>query len=94
MLELLGLLAVVIVGGVLLGVFALVAGMLKLLVKVALIPVWLGLTAAKGLLWVVVGGISLLILGPVVLGVGLVVLIPLLILGGLVWAGVTLASTV
>jgi hypothetical protein len=94
MLELLGILGIVVVGGLVLGVVALVAGLLKILLKVALIPVWLGVTAVKGLVWILVGGIGLLILGPVVLGVGLVVLIPLLILGGLVWAGVTLASTI
>jgi hypothetical protein len=94
MLELLGLFAMLIVGGVLLGIFALAAVLLKVVLKIAFIPVVLGLSALKIILAILIGGVGLLILGPVVLGVGLLVLIPALILGGLVWAGMTLASTI
>jgi hypothetical protein len=36
--------------------------------------------------------IALVVVGPVVLALGLVLLIPLLILGGLVWAGIAVVT--
>jgi hypothetical protein len=93
MFELLGLVALVAVGAVIFGAVALIVGLLKVVFKVALIPVWIGLAAVKGIVLLVAGVLALVLVGPVVLGVGLVLLVPLLLLGGLVWLGVTVAHT-
>jgi hypothetical protein len=94
MFELLGLVALVAVGAVLFGALALIVGLLKVVFKVALIPVWIGLAALKGIVLLVAGVLALVLVGPVVLGVGLVLLVPLLLLGGLVWLGKTVATTI
>jgi hypothetical protein len=85
MLEVLTLLALLFIGAIVIGVFALLAGLIKFTVKLALLPIVLGL---KALVFVIGFVIALVVVGPVVLALGLVLLIPLLILGGLVWAGV------
>jgi hypothetical protein len=62
MLEVLAILTLLVVGAIVFGVFALLAG------------------------------IALVVVGPVVLVLGLVLLIPLLILGGIVWAGIAVVT--
>jgi hypothetical protein len=84
MLEALAILTLLFVGAVVVGVLVLVAGILKIVLKLALLPIVLGL---KALVFVVGCVIALAVLGPVVLLVGALLLIPLLILGGIVWAG-------
>ncbi len=85
MLEALAVLTLLFVGAVVIGVIVLLAGVLKFFFKLALLPIVLGL---KALVFVIGFVIALVVLGPVVLLVGALLLIPLLILGGLVWAGV------
>jgi hypothetical protein len=58
---------------------------LKVVVKLALLPIVLGF---KALFFVIAFVLAVAVLGPVLLIVGGVLLIPLLILGGIVWAGV------
>ena len=89
MLEALAFLTLLFVGAVVIGVMVLLAGVLKFVVKLALLPLILGL---KALFFVIAFVVALAVLGPVVLIVGGVLLIPLLILGGLVWAGVAIAT--
>ena len=89
MFELMGLLALIIVGSVVFGVIALVFGLLKLVFKIALIPVAL---LFKGLFFLLGALLVLVVAGPLVLGVGLVVLIPLLLIGGVIWAGVAIVT--
>jgi hypothetical protein len=89
MFELMGVIALIFVGLVVFGVIALIAGLLKLVLKIALIPVVL---LVKGLALVLGALVVLFVVGPLVLGVGLVVLIPLLLLGGVIWAGVALVT--
>ena len=89
MLEVLAILTLLVVGAIVFGVIALLAGLVKFTVKLALLPVVLGL---KALFFVIGFVIALVVVGPVVLVLGLVLLIPLLILGGLVWAGVAVFS--
>jgi hypothetical protein len=89
MLEVLGILTLLFVGIVVVGVIALLAGILKVVFKLALLPLVLGL---KALVFVVGVVIALVVVGPVVLALGLVLLIPLLILGGIVWAGVAIVT--
>ena len=85
MLEVFTILTLLFVGAIVVGVIALLAGLIKFTVKLALLPIVLGL---KALVFVIGFVIALVVVGPVVLALGLVLLIPLLILGGLVWAGV------
>ena len=85
MLEVLAILMLLFVGAIVIGVIALLAGLIKFTLKLALLPVVLGL---KALVFVIGFVIALVVVGPVVLALGLVLLIPLLILGGVVWAGV------
>ena len=89
MLEFLAFLMLLFVGAVIVGVVAMLAGVLKLVFKLALLPIVLGL---KALVFVIGFVIALAVLGPVVLLVGALLLIPLLILGGLIWAGVAIAT--
>lgn len=89
MFELMGILALVFVGFVVFGVVALVAGLLKFVLKIALIPMVL---LFKGLGLFLGALVVLVVAGPVVLGIGLVVLIPLLLIGGVVWAGFALVT--
>ena len=89
MLEVLAVLTLLIVGAVVVGVIALLAGLFKLVLKLALLPLVLGL---KALVFVVGFVIALVVVGPVVLTLGLVLLVPLLILGGIVWAGVAIVT--
>ncbi len=89
MLEVLAVLTLLFVGAVVVGVIVLLAGLIKFTVKLALLPIVLGL---KALAFVIGFVIALIVVGPVVLALGLVLLIPLLILGGLVWAGVAVFS--
>jgi hypothetical protein len=89
MLEALAFLTLLFVGAVVLGVLVLLAGILKFVFKLALLPIVLGL---KALFFVIAFVVALAVLGPVVLIVGGLLLIPLLILGGLVWAGIAIAT--
>ena len=89
MFEVLGIFALLFVGAVVLGVFVLLAGLLKIVFKLALLPIVLGL---KALVFVIGFVVALAVLGPVVLLVGALLLIPLLILGGIVWAGVAIVT--
>jgi hypothetical protein len=90
MFEVLAILTLLCVGAVVLGVFVLLAGFLKIAVKLALLPIVLGL---KALVFVIGFVIALAVVGPVVLLVGALLLIPLLILGGIVWAGAAVFSS-
>jgi hypothetical protein len=90
MFEMLGILALLFVGAVVLGVFVLMAGILKIVFKLALLPIVLGL---KALVFVIGFVIALAVVGPMVLLVGGLLLIPLLILGGIVWAGSLVLSS-
>lgn len=89
MLELLAVLTLLFVGAVVVGVIMLLAGLFKLTIKLALLPVVLGL---KALVFVIGFVIALVVVGPVVLALGLVLLVPLLILGGIVWAGIAVVT--
>jgi hypothetical protein len=75
--------------GVALVAFALIAGLFKLVFKVALLPVTLAFVALKvvlAIVAVVVGLVVLMAVGPVLVVVALVAGVPLLLLGGLAWA--------
>jgi hypothetical protein len=89
MFELFGILALIAVGAVVFGVIAIVGGLLKLVLKIALIPMVL---LVKGIGLLIGALVVLFVVGPLVFGIGLVVLIPLLILGAMVWAGVALVA--
>lgn len=89
MLELLAVLTLLLVGAVVVGMIMLLAGLFKLTIKLALLPVVLGL---KALVFVIGFVIALVVVGPVVLALGLVLLVPLLILGGIVWAGIAVVT--
>ena len=68
---------------------ALLAGLIKFTLKLALLPLVFGL---KALVFVIGFVIALVVVGPVVLVLGLVLLIPLLLLGGIVWAGIAVVT--
>jgi hypothetical protein len=89
MLEILALLTLLFVGAIVVGMIMLLAGLFKFTIKLALLPVVLGL---KALVFVIGFVIALVVVGPVVLALGLVLLVPLLILGGLVWAGIAVVT--
>ena len=89
MLELLAVLTLLFVGAVVVGMIMLLAGLFKFTIKLALLPVVLGL---KALVFVIGFVIALVVVGPVVLALGLVLLVPLLILGGIVWAGIAVVT--
>ncbi|MEX1310994.1 MAG: hypothetical protein AB1Z65_11285 [Candidatus Sulfomarinibacteraceae bacterium] len=89
MFELLGLLALIAVGAVIFGVIAIVGGLLKLVFKIALVPVAL---LFKGLFFLIGALVVLFVVGPLVFGLGLIVLIPLLLIGGVIWAGIALVT--
>jgi hypothetical protein len=89
MLELLGILGVLIVGGIVIGVTVMLFKLLALTIKLAILPVKI---AFKLLFGVIAGGILLLVFGPVVAVVLLAVAIPVLIIGGLVWGAVALVT--
>jgi len=89
MLEVFAVLTLLFVGVVVFGMIMLLAGLFKFTIKLALLPVVLGL---KALVFVIGFVIALVVVGPVVLALGLVLLIPLLILGGLVWAGIAVVT--
>ena len=89
MFEVLGILTLLFFGVVAIGVIALLAGIVKVVFKLTLLPLVLGF---KALVFVIGFVIALVVVGPLVLALGLVLLIPLLILGGIVWAGVAIAT--
>ena len=89
MLEILAVLTLLFVGAVVVGMIMLLAGLFKLTIKLALLPIVLGL---KALVLVIGFVIALIVVGPVVLALGLVLLVPLLILGGIIWAGVAVVT--
>ncbi|MCG6963349.1 MAG: hypothetical protein LJE95_08795 [Acidobacteria bacterium] len=88
MFEAMGILALLVVGGAIVGAVALIIGLLKVAFKLLILPLSLVAFTLKGLLMLVLGVIALLVVGPVVLGVGLVFLLPLLLIGGLIWGAV------
>jgi hypothetical protein len=95
MLEVLGILGILLAVGVVIGIVALVVGLLKLMFKIVLIPVALAFKLAGFL----IGFLVLLVVGPVLLGLGaaivlplLLLAIPLLIIGGILWAGFALVT--
>jgi hypothetical protein len=89
MLEALAVFTLLVVGAVVVGLLMLLAGLFKVVFKLALLPIVLGL---KALLFVIAFVIALVVVGPVVLVVGALLLIPLLFLGGLIWAGVAVVT--
>jgi hypothetical protein len=89
MFEVLAILTLLFIGAVVVGVIALLAGLIKFTVKLALLPIVLGI---KALVFMIGFIIALVVVGPVILALGLVLLIPLLILGGLVWAGAAIVT--
>jgi hypothetical protein len=89
MLEVLAVLTLLFVGVIVVGVVILLAGLFKLVLKLALLPLVLGL---KALVFVVLFVLALVVVGPVVLAFGLVLLVPLLIVGGIIWAGVAIVT--
>ena len=89
MLELFAILTLLFVGALAIGFIVLVAGILKVVLKLALLPIVLGL---KALIFLIGFVIAFVVLGPVVLIIGALLLIPLLIFGGLIWAGVAIAT--
>jgi len=89
MLEVLAVLTLLFVGVVVVGVIVLLAGLFKLVLKLALLPLVLGL---KALVFIVGFVIALVVVGPVVLAIGLVLLVPLLIVGGIIWAGIAVVT--
>jgi len=89
MLEALTILTLLFMGAIVVGVIAVVAGLIKFTFKLALLPIVLGLKALAFLIGFV---IAVVVIGPVVLVLGLVLLIPLLILGGLIWAGIAVVT--
>jgi len=89
MLEALTILTLLFIGAIVVGVIALLVGLIKFTFKLALLPIVLGLKALAFLIGFV---IVLVVVGPVVLVLGLVLLIPLLILGGLIWAGIAVVT--
>ena len=94
MLELLGLVALVAAIGVVVCVLAVVGLALKLLLKIALIPISLAWALLKALLVGLAALACLAILGPLTLGLALVILIPVLIIAGIVWAAMAVAGAV
>jgi hypothetical protein len=75
--------------------FALVAVVLKLVFRIVLFPLFLGLGLLKLILLPVVAIVGLavaMVVGPVLLALGAVFLLPLLLLGGLLWTGIHVAS--
>jgi hypothetical protein len=89
MLEALAVFTLLVVGAVVVGLLMLLAGLFKVVFKLALLPIVLGL---KALLFVIAFVIALVVVGPVVLVIGALLLIPLLFLGGLIWAGVAVVT--
>ena len=89
MLEVFALLTLLFVGAVVFGVIVLLAGLLKVVLKLALLPLVLGV---KALVFVIGFVIAFVVVGPVALVIGALLLIPLLILGGIVWMGVAIVS--
>ena len=89
MLEALAILTLLFVGALVVGFLVLIAGILKVVFKLALLPIVLGL---KALVFFIGFVIALVVLGPVVLVIGALLLIPLLVLGGIVWAGVAIVT--
>ena len=92
MLEFLGLLVFLIVGGVLLGLAVLCFKLLFFVLKVALIPIKIGFKLVVGLFGLVLVGGLLLVFGPVAAILLLALAIPVLIFGGLLWGAVALVT--
>jgi hypothetical protein len=86
MLELLGLVGVVLVGGLVIAAAALVIGLLKLVLKLLTLPFVLGWALLKFVLGAIAVLVGLAVLGPIVLAVGLVLLLPVIFLIGVVKA--------
>ena len=92
MFEIAGLLTLLVVGAVLVGAAALVIGLLKLAFKLVLLPVWIGLALVKWVLLIGLGIAAAVVVGPVVVALLAVLAVPVLVIGGLIWAGVALVS--
>lgn len=72
--------------------FALIAGLVKLVFKVALLPVVLVFGVLKLALLAVgalIGLVLMVVVGPVLLVVGAMILLPLALIGGLAWAAIS-----
>jgi len=89
MLELLGIVGVLIVGGIVIGVTVMLFKLLALGFKLALLPIKIAFKLFFGL---IAAGILVLVLGPVAVVVLLALAIPVLIIGGLVWGAVALVT--
>ena len=76
MLELMGIVALLVAGAVVFGIVALLFTILKVVFKIALIPVWIALAALKVVLAVVAGVVVLVLVGPVVLAIGIALYFP------------------
>ena len=92
MVELMALFTLLVVGALLVGVCALAWTVLKVVFKVALLPVWIVLGLVKVLLGVAAAVILALVLGPIALVVIAVLAVPVLIVGAIIWAGVALVT--
>lgn len=92
MLEIAALVVVVAVVGLAVAAFALVAALVKLAFKLALLPLWLGWKLVKVLAAVVLGVALVAVAGPVLLVVLLAVGLPLLILAGLAFGAFKLVA--
>lgn len=92
MVEIAGLLTLLVFGIVIVGVAALVVGLLKLAFKLVLLPVWIGLALVKWVLLIGLGIAAAVVVGPVVVALLAVLAVPVLVIGGLIWAGVALVA--
>jgi hypothetical protein len=92
MFEIAGLFLFLALAGTAFVAFILLAGLFKLVFKVALLPVALVGGALKLVLLVVgavVGLVLMVVVGPVLLMVAAMVLVPLALFGGLAWAAIS-----
>jgi hypothetical protein len=85
MFEIAGLFLFLALAGTAFVAFILLAGLFKLVFKVALLPVLLVVGAVVGLVLMVV-------VGPVLLMVAAMVLVPLALLGGLAWVATSVVT--
>ncbi len=92
MVEIAGLLTLLVFGVVIVGVAALVIGLIKLAFKLVLLPVFVGLALVKWVLLIGFGVVAAAVVGPVVVGLLALLAIPVVLIGGLIWAGVSLLA--
>jgi hypothetical protein len=87
MFELFGLMVLCVIAVAAFLIFALVIGLLKLVIGLALLPFYVLFKVFKGLMLVIFGVLFAIVLGPLIFGFLVVVALPLLVLAGLFWAG-------